>query len=149
MKEVLRVITNNERETRGLGEFFAKEVLDFSSAKATVIGLEGDLGAGKTAFAKGFARGLGIQEEMKSPTFILMRAFRVPRKNKMFLHFDAYRIAGAKEFLQIGFKNLLKDSRNILFVEWADKVASILPKNRVKIRISHLKKDRREFIFYG
>lgn len=149
MKEFLRIITKNERQTRALGELFAREILGFSSSKAAVIGLEGELGAGKTVFAKGFARGLGIKEEMKSPTFILMRAFRVPKKNRMFLHFDAYRVSGPKEFLQIGFKNFLAARRSILLIEWANIVKKILPKEYFRVVFRHLKGDERAIVFYG
>ena len=153
MEHDLKVVTKNERETQKLGEALAKEARFFHSSRALVIALEGNLGAGKTVFAKGFARGLGIKEEMKSPTFILMRAFQIPsasrRSKKLFLHFDAYRISNAKEFKQIGFKNFLKDPQNILLVEWSDRVESLLPKDRVQIRIKHLGKDQREFMFYG
>ena len=148
-KEILKVITISEQETQKIGGLFAQEVLRFSSRQAAVVGLEGELGAGKTVFAKGFARGLGIQEEMKSPTFILMRAFQVPHKNKMFLHFDAYRTHSAKEFLQIGFKNFLADRRNVLLIEWADMIKKILPKEYFRVALRHRKGRRREIAFYG
>ena len=81
MPEIFRVITKNEGETQKFAKLFASEILKFNppGPKALVVGLEGELGAGKTAFAKGFAKGLGIEETMKSPTFILMRAFRIPK----------------------------------------------------------------------
>ena len=75
MKEVLKAINKNAKQTEKFAEAFASEVLRLKTNKAILIGLEGELGAGKTTFAKGFARGLGIKEEMKSPTFILMRVF--------------------------------------------------------------------------
>ena len=78
MKEILRVLSRSEAETKKFAEVFAKEILKLKQKNAVVVGLEGELGAGKTTFAKGFAKGLGIKEEMKSPTFILMRVFKIP-----------------------------------------------------------------------
>ena len=143
MKEILRVQTKNEAETQKFARLLAEEILALlsngSPKSAIVLGLEGELGAGKTAFAKGFARGLNIKEEMKSPTFILMRVFRLSPSNKyrsptsVFIHFDAYRIENAKEFLQIGFKDLLRKPSNILLVEWSDKIKKLLPRKYFRL----------------
>ena len=112
-----------------------------------LIGLEGKLGAGKTTFAKGFAEGLGIKEEMKSPTFILMRAFRFQKyrsRTSVFLHFDAYRVDSPQEFVALGFKKLLSDPKNILLVEWSDRIKKILPEKyfRFVLRNPTSKKSR-------
>ncbi len=133
---------------------FAREILSARGGsafggKAIVIGLAGELGAGKTVFAKGFARGLGIREEMKSPTFILMRVFRIPASakasaGKHFFHFDAYRIADPKEFLALGFRKLLKNPFNVLLVEWSDKIKKILPKKYFKFSFKVRGKTFRE-----
>lgn len=129
MREVLRAVTKNERETRKLAELLAREILKLKLKRAVVVGLQGELGAGKTAFAKGFAKGLGLKEEMKSPTFILMRAFMIPRTPKHFFHFDAYRIKSAKEFSGLGFKKLLKNPFHIILIEWSERVKKLLPPN--------------------
>jgi len=123
MKEVLKAVTKNARETEKFAEAFAREVLRLKTKRAILIGLEGELGVGKTTFAKGFARGLGIKEEMKSPTFILMPSNR--RKNRNFFHIDAYRA-------ELDFREFLKSNKNILLVEWSDKVEKFLPKNYFK-----------------
>src|SRR3990170_2762511 len=107
MKEALRAVTKNARETEKFAEAFAREVLRLKTKRAILIGLEGELGVGKTTFAKGFARGLGIKEEMKSPTFILMRVFRAKKRN--FFHIDAYRD-------QLDFREFLKDRNKILLL---------------------------------
>ena len=156
MKEVLRLVTKSEQETRKVGQFFAEEVRREKSGRAILVGLEGELGAGKTVFAKGFARGLGIKEEMKSPTFTLMRVFEIPRTKKPawpsgrhFFLFDAYRLSGPKEFLALGFQNLLQNWANIILVEWSDRVSKIFPKRYFLIRMRHLRKNAREIGFYA
>lgn len=154
MKEVLKAVTKNSEETKKLAEVFAKEILNTKFARAVVVGLEGELGAGKTTFTKGFARGLGIDEEIKSPTFILMRAFKM-KKGRHFFHIDAYRIENVKEFSFIGFKNLLKDPKNILVVEWSGKVKKLMPKKyfrfvfRSPTSRPHRSRTSREIIFYA
>ena len=151
MKEILRAVTKNPKETQKIAEVFAREILSAKPESAIVIGLEGDLGAGKTTFTKGFAKGLGIKEEMKSPTFILMRIFQIPRSNnqKHFLHFDAYRIDDAKEFAALGFKGLLKNKNNILLVEWSDRIKKLLPKNYFRFVFKHGEKNIREIKLYA
>src|SRR3989344_4963734 len=130
MKQILKAITKSARETEKFAEAFAREVLRLKTKRAILIGLEGELGAGKTTFAKGFARGLGIKEEIKSPTFILMRVFhfrgptsREPRgRTSRFFHIDAYRD-------QLDFREFLKSNKNILLVEWSNKIKKFLPEN--------------------
>jgi|SRR3989338_2066373 len=120
MKKLLWATTKNEGETRKFAELFSRELLKLKTKKALVVGLEGELGAGKTVFAKGFAKGLGIKEEMKSPSFILMRVFKL--RHKTFFHIDTWRD-------RIDFSEFLKDPRNILLVEWSDKVKKFLPRD--------------------
>ncbi len=165
MKEVLRVLTKSEGETKKFAKLLAQELLKFNpparpsglrlrgsdlrsrragGQEALVVGLTGELGAGKTIFAKGFAQGLGIKSEMTSPTFILMRVFRIPRTKKHFFHFDAYRIAKAQEFLDLGFKELLKNPSNILLIEWSERVKKILPKNYFKLSFWVFGKNSRQ-----
>ena len=159
MQEILKAITKNAEETRKFAEVFARQVLSASpdgtvgasrrvkKNQAVVIGLEGELGSGKTTFANGFARGLGIKEEMKSPTFILMRVFKIKKIN--FLHFDAHRIDSPKEFLALGWRELLKNCKNILLIEWSDRVKKILPKNYFLFRLKYKEKNIRQIKLYG
>lgn len=140
MEKILSVVTKNENETRKFAELFTREILKLKKKKAVVIGLEGELGSGKTTFAKGFAKGLGIREEMKSPTFILMRVFKIKKRN--FFHIDAYRD-------QLDFREFLKSPQNILLIEWADKVRKFLPKEYLRFKFLHIGKNFREIIFYA
>ncbi|PIQ69321.1 MAG: tRNA (adenosine(37)-N6)-threonylcarbamoyltransferase complex ATPase subunit type 1 TsaE [Candidatus Tagabacteria bacterium CG_4_10_14_0_2_um_filter_40_13] len=138
-------ITKNAEETRKFAEDFAKKILKIKYKKAVIIGLIGELGSGKTVFAQGFARGLGIKENIVSPTFVLMRiyALRVLHYAR-FIHIDAYRFKKAKELSDLGFKDLARDSRNIILIEWADKVRRILPKNHIEIKFGHISDNKRK-----
>ncbi|MEK7162232.1 MAG: tRNA (adenosine(37)-N6)-threonylcarbamoyltransferase complex ATPase subunit type 1 TsaE, partial [Patescibacteria group bacterium] len=135
MEKILSAVTKNESETRKFAELFAREILKLKQKNAVVVGLEGELGAGKTTFAKGFARGLGVKEEMKSPTFILMRVFEI--KKKKFFHIDAFRA-------KLDFREFLKSPQNILLIEWSDKVRKFLPKEYFRFRFKHISKNSRE-----
>lgn len=147
MQKVLKIHTKNAGETRKLGEIFAKEFLRAKFKSALVVGLEGELGAGKTVFAKGFAKGLRIKEEMKSPTFILMRVFKIKKRN--FFHLDAYRINSPKEFIALGFTRLLSNPSNIILIEWSDKIRKLLPKKYFRFVFKSGDKTSREITLYA
>jgi len=103
---------------------------------ALVVGLYGNLGAGKTTFTQAVAKQLGIKEKIQSPTFVIERIYEIPKKNfafKRLIHIDAYRLQNPKELQALGFQKILKDKNNLIFIEWADKVFKILPKNHWQI----------------
>ncbi len=137
--------TENKKETQKIASVLAKEIVKHISGHAFVVGLVGDLGSGKTTFTQGFAAGLGIKEKIKSPTFILMQVFNVPRRKKSaqyknFIHIDAYRIAHKKELLHFGLKEMFRDPHNIILIEWADRIKSLLLKRTIIITFAHGKK---------
>lgn len=113
-------------ETIKLGEIIGK-----SLEPGSIIALRGDLGAGKTVLVKGIARGLGIEDEPVSPTFVIMNAYegRIP-----LYHFDLYRISGADELIGIGSEEFLFGG-GVSAVEWADRVEEIFPEYTIYIDI--------------
>ena len=112
---------------------------------ALVIALEGDLGGGKTTFMQGFARGLGVKEKITSPTFVLLKIFKLTRKNFRHLaHIDAYRLKSARELRLLGWNELFFDSSNIIVVEWADKVGSLMPTDCLRIIFDYRDKNERK-----
>ena len=153
------VITQTPGQTKELGEKLAKEILKKKPPKdiASVIGLTGELGGGKTTFLQGFAKGLGIKEKILSPTFVLMKKFPIKSlKQKpdegsvfeFFYHIDCYRIKTTEEILGLGLKEIISCPKNIVAIEWAEKVKGILPKNTVIIKFDFLSeknlKNKRE-----
>ncbi len=121
--------------------------------EALILALEGDLGGGKTTFLQGFAKGLGIKEKILSPTFILMRRHQIPNsksqtnsKFENFYHIDYYRIQKPKEILDLGWKEIIKNPRNIVAVEWAEKISKILPKEATKIKFEFINKKTRKIV---
>ena len=133
------IVSKSPKETKELARKLAKKQKEIKTRKnALVVGLIGELGAGKTAFVQGFARGLGIKGKIVSPTFILMR------KHGNFYHFDAYRINKPKEILDLGWREIVSNPGNIIIIEWADKIKKILPKKYIKINFQHVDENKRK-----
>lgn len=141
-----KYLTENFGQTQKLGEKLGKEMLVASPKKlAVVLALSGDLGAGKTTFLQGFAKGLGIKENILSPTFVIMKSFKLQALSfKRFYHFDCYRLNDAQEILSLGFKEIISDPKNIVAIEWPEKIAEVLPKDNISIAFNHLEENKRE-----
>lgn len=141
-------ITKNQKETIKLGEKLAKRILEERKNKtAIVLALEGEIGAGKTTFLKGFAKGLKIKEKILSPTFLIIR--RIPlkiSKYRNFYHIDCYRIKKKDEVLSLDFKGIIKDAQNIVAIEWPQKIKKFLPKKALRISFKIFKKNKRRII---
>jgi tRNA threonylcarbamoyladenosine biosynthesis protein TsaE len=134
------------RQTVKLGQATAKKILKLKFKKAIVIGLQGELGSGKTTFLQGFAQGLGIKERVLSPTFIIFRRFEITVNNfSSFYHFDCYRLKGKKEeLLEIEYQKIINDPRNIVAIEWADRIKSFLPKEAIWINFEVIAEKERK-----
>lgn len=138
----MEIITNSSEETKKAGVALAKslEKEPIKAERALVVAFKGDLGAGKTTFIQGFAQGLGVKENILSPTFVIQKDFLISfgsRKN--FYHIDAYRLKNPEELLELGFGDLIKNPENIIAIEWADKIEKILPKDIIWIKFTTLR----------
>jgi tRNA threonylcarbamoyladenosine biosynthesis protein TsaE len=150
--------TYSSKETHKLARELARKTakgVARNSAKnkkrkcALVFALSGELGSGKTTFVQGFLRGLGIKKRSASPTFIIMRKFGIKNKElriKNVYHADAYRIKNPRELIALGIKDIFSDPKNIVLVEWADKIKKILPRGAARIKFSHGKKENGRII---
>ena len=136
------IITESEKETKELAKKLAKVFLE---KKFRVLALKGDLGGGKTTFVQGFAGGLGIKEDILSPTFIIFKKFFL--KDKTFYHFDCYRIKESKELLDLGFEEIINNKNNIIAIEWAEKIEDILPEDILTLEFHFLEENKRKIIF--
>lgn len=142
-------ITNNASQTKKIGESLAKKILNKKKKekKAQVLALQGELGGGKTTFLQGFAKSLGIKERILSPTFVILKKFRLLNQNfKFFYHIDCYRVKKEREILSLGFKKIISDPQNIITVEWANHIKNILPKGVISIDFSFHNKNKRKII---
>jgi len=142
MVKSLEYLTNSPSQTKKIGEILGQEILKTKLEKAAfVIALEGELGSGKTTFLQGFARGLRIKEKILSPTFVIMRRFKIRRKSCQFAnfyHIDCYRIGKPKEILDLGFKKIFSSPENIIAIEWADRIKNFLPKNKIVLKFKFI-----------
>jgi len=141
-------LTFSSGQTKKAGEKLAKERLKIVLRKnALVVGLEGDLGSGKTTFIQGFAKGLGIKEKILSPTFVIMKKFEIRNsKFENFYHIDCYRLQKPKELLELGFKKIIANPQNIVAIEWADKIRKILPNKTIWISFQFIDKKIRKIM---
>lgn len=150
--QAVEIITHSSEETQKAGVALAKslEKEPIKAGRALVIAMEGDLGAGKTTFIQGFAQGLGIKENVLSPTFVIQKDFVLSLKNYTNLyHIDAYRLKNSAELLELGFEDVIKGPKNIIVIEWADKVRSILPGDIIIINFESLGGSKRKIIIFN
>lgn len=127
IKEQITVETMSPEDTLALGER-----LGAASSPGEVYTLTGDLGAGKTVFTQGFARGLGVDGPVNSPTFTILQIYeegRIP-----LYHFDVYRIADVEEMDEIGYEDCIY-GQGVCLIEWADLIKEILPENYIRVTI--------------
>ncbi|MCK4553618.1 tRNA (adenosine(37)-N6)-threonylcarbamoyltransferase complex ATPase subunit type 1 TsaE [Candidatus Parcubacteria bacterium] len=139
-----QITTTSEKQTFNLAKKFAKQLKG-----GEIIGLIGELGAGKTIFTKGLAAGLGIKKNITSPTFVLMKIYPIRHLKsdiRNFVHIDAYRIKTAQDLIAIGGGEYFNRPDAITVIEWADKIKKILPKNAKIIKIENKGNDKRKFI---
>ena len=142
-------ITNSPSQTRKIAEILAKKILRTPlEKKALILRLEGDLGGGKTTFLQGFAKGLGIKEKILSPTFVIIKKYRIPTgrmgKFQSFYHIDCYRIKKPKEILNLEFKEIISNPKNIIAIEWAEKIKKMLSQDAFSIKFDFLSKNKRK-----
>jgi len=137
-------VSKNIKETIKIAEIFLDKILKNKNKRqgALVIGLSGDLGAGKTTFIQAVARHLGVKNKVSSPTFVIIKKYPLKKfKDYEFLfHLDAYRLKNKKELLHLGWEEIVNNKRHLVFIEWPELVAKAMPKKHYKISIKHLMK---------
>ena len=130
-------ISKNLEETKKIANDFVKE-LSPKKSTATVVGLYGNLGAGKTTFVQDIAEVLGVEETVTSPTFVIMKSYLLSHKSYLhFIHIDAYRIEHSLELLHLGWQEIISNPENMLVIEWPERVSLIMPEH-IKISLKTL-----------
>lgn len=133
-----KIISRSEAETEDCGRALAAEL-----PRGSVVLLRGDLGAGKTVFARGFARGLGITEYVSSPTYTIVQEYQLPSGGRLY-HLDLYRISGAVAALDFGVDEFLCDRNAFSLVEWPERIETLLPEKVATVDIRHIGESERE-----
>ena len=126
-------LTHNEAETEALGARLAAAL-----SPGAVVAYRGDLGAGKTAFTRGLARGLGYPGRVTSPTFTIVNEYEGGRLP--LFHFDMYRLADADDLFDIGWEDYL-DRGGVCAVEWSEQVADALPDDTIYVTLTRRDED--------
>lgn len=142
--------------------------------KATLVGLEGDLGSGKTTFTQAVARQLGIRASVQSPTFVIIKTYSIPRRQgvprrqgeslpfgkdspcqwppcqwpwRRLVHIDCYRLGRAEDLLRLGWRELAADPANLILVEWPERVGDLLSSPTLIIKFEVLGETKRKIIY--
>jgi len=142
------LVTKSQKETFELGKGIARKLRG-----GEILGLEGDLGTGKTTLIKGVARGLGVKRAITSPTFVLMKVYKArikgdnnAGKRGFFVHVDVYRVKDEQGLIEIGLEEYLGKKDTVAAIEWADKVRRLLRGKKViwiKMGIGKKKENER------
>lgn len=137
-----KIVTNSEKETFAFGLSLGR-----LCRGGEIFALCGDLGAGKTKLVQGLAKGLGVKSRITSPTFNILKVYKIAGKIKNFYHIDAYRLRSEKDLDALGAQELFAESDAVMAVEWADRVKKIWPKRARIIKMRSLSESRREIIY--
>ncbi|MBI2594674.1 MAG: tRNA (adenosine(37)-N6)-threonylcarbamoyltransferase complex ATPase subunit type 1 TsaE [Candidatus Colwellbacteria bacterium] len=161
-KETMKHLSKSSEETSNLAKLFAEELLKTKPNKeALVVGLIGELGAGKTTFIQSFLRASGVKKRIVSPTFIFSRHYKLPkypRKSASNLrksailsawHFDLYRLGSPKEIKEVGLGDVMKNPENLVLIEWADKIKGMLPRGIIWIEFKHGAKSNERYLTFN
>jgi tRNA threonylcarbamoyladenosine biosynthesis protein TsaE len=164
----VKILSKNIKETADIARNFFDQ-LSVKADSATVVGLFGDLGSGKTTFTQALGKYLGIEEVMTSPTFVIEKIYllknakglsenplhltqtnrseEVPEVFEDFeklIHIDAYRLESGKELLSLNFEEIIKNPKNLILIEWPERVVDILPVDLIKINFKFITEFERE-----
>lgn len=127
-------ITGTAKETQEVGERLAR-------TQKRILCLYGDLGSGKTTFAQGYARGLGITSRLLSPTFIIVRRYKISQMS-FFYHIDLYRLHSQQEIEGLGIKEIFYDTHARIIIEWSERLKGLMPSARTDIYFKALQDGR-------
>ena len=140
--EQIEIISSSVAQTIEIARLIGEKLKD-----GDLLALSGELGSGKTCFTKGLAKGLGVSEEYQitSPTFTLINEY--PARCKLY-HFDVYRLSGYSEFEDLGYEEYFAGD-GVVVIEWAEKIAKIIPRDSIFINFEYVDENRRKMIVRG
>ena len=134
--------TETEKIARGIAGHLPQ-----SNRSPVIFGLVGELGAGKTFFVRSFLRALGVKERIISPTFVLIKEYTLKHGHyTKAYHVDTYRLSPPLDLRPLGFNEMLKEKNVIVFIEWADRIKKLLPRDTIWITFEHGKKENERTI---
>ena len=139
----MRYLSKSPKETNMIANDFLNTLK--LKERATIVALEGELGAGKTAFTQEVGKILGVTENMHSPTFVIEKIYSIDWKGfKNLIHIDAYRLEKDSELFHLGWEEVTKEPENLIFLEWPENVASLIPADAKRIYFQFIDETTRE-----
>ncbi|MCD6550100.1 tRNA (adenosine(37)-N6)-threonylcarbamoyltransferase complex ATPase subunit type 1 TsaE [bacterium] len=140
-------ISNSPYSTKKIGRAIAEKVLkEKKGDKAFIIALSGELGGGKTTFVQGFASFFDIKEKIVSPTFVIIKRYKIKKgRYRNLYHIDCYRLSKKKDLIDLGISEILNNPFNILVVEWADRLKDIF-KDALWLKFFVIGKQKRKIV---
>lgn len=153
----MKILSRSVEETNKFALDFVKQISEKNNknktGKATVVGLFGDLGSGKTTFTQALGKHLGVGEVMTSPTFVIEKRYPLTQStiyNLQFtklIHIDAYRLDSGSEILKLNFQEDLNSPNNLILIEWPERVEVAMPADIIKINFKFISEFEREIEF--
>ncbi len=141
----MKKVSKNIGDTYKIAEDFFNKLKPMKNG-ATVVGLYGDLGVGKTTFTQAIGKILKIKRKVNSPTFVIMKRYSIKHPNfKNVFHLDAYRLKNDRELLHLGWDEIIGNNEHLVVIEWPENIIKAIPKKHHQIHISHTKKGNRKF----
>jgi tRNA threonylcarbamoyladenosine biosynthesis protein TsaE len=132
----MSITTHSSAEMQAEAQRFLKQ-LEPSAGGATIVTLSGPLGAGKTTYAQGIARSLGVDEHVTSPTFVIEKKYDlIGQRWETLVHIDAYRLEKAPEIDILDWDALVADPKNLIVLEWPENIAEAVPKDAIRITLT-------------
>ncbi|MAF59689.1 MAG: tRNA (adenosine(37)-N6)-threonylcarbamoyltransferase complex ATPase subunit type 1 TsaE [Candidatus Pacebacteria bacterium] len=142
MEKKLKGLEETIKEARGFVNSLTPE------GNSTVVALCGDLGSGKTTFVKACAEVLGVNQTVTSPTFVLLKIYKLDgRSYEHLIHIDAYRLDSTEELRSLGWADFVNNPKNLIFVEWADRIEGVIPKSAKKITLETVDENTRKITY--
>lgn len=143
----MKLLIKNQKELQDFANQVFLLICQNKYHHATVLALQGDLGSGKTTFTKELAKLFKITETITSPTFVIKKNFEINNQDVFFeklIHIDSYRLDLAKELENLGWHDDLNNQKNLIVVEWPERVLDLMPKNYFLIKFEHVDETTRE-----
>jgi len=143
------LLSRNPKENIQIAKMLLEHIKKSDPSQAAVIALFGNLGAGKTTLAQIIASELGVKDTVKSPTFLILETYPISFDHfHRFVHVDAYRLDSPQELANLGFADFLKDSGNLIVIEWPEKAGPFVPEKATRVSLKFIDENTREIAWH-
>ncbi len=142
---------SNDKEMQDFAKDFLHKSLETTSDHSRVVALHGELGAGKSTFVRAIARELGITEKVTSPTFNIMKTYKLSTSTTKFkdlVHIDAYRLKEERETELLDWQELIADPKNLIFIEWPENIANAIPADAGHLYFKYIDEETRSIKYH-